>query len=116
MRSGSPVTAANMTGNAQPPWARWSIAKQAQYLARLFPLPGSRVMNVVSGECMIKSMLAAYGLVGEEWQTEGGSSHVDWARADDSGHPGSYAKAAIDFDAAGVRQVGTRVPSLHAHR
>ena len=90
---------------AAAPWQRWSMSQQAEYLTRFFPLPGSRLSNIVSDECMIKSMLALYGLDGPEWQTDGPASHVDWSRADNHGHPGSYSAAALQFHPDGVRQV-----------
>jgi hypothetical protein len=90
---------------AKVPWQQWSISQQAQYLTRLFPLPASRLINIVSDECMLKSMMAVYGVVEPLWQSGGASSHVDWSRADNHGHPGSYGKAAVYFHPAGVREV-----------
>jgi hypothetical protein len=98
-------TSANAT--AGPAWAHWSLRRQARYLIRLFPLPGSRLINIVSDECMLKSMLTAYDLVAPEWQSEGGSSHVDWSRADDHGHPGVYSRAAVQLHPSGIRAVRT---------
>ena len=107
--SSGPVAAVAAANGAQnttkPPWSRWSINKQAKYLIRLFPLPGSRLINIVTDECMLKSVLTAYGLLAPEWQSEGGSSHVDWGRADAHGHPGSYSQAAVRLFPDGVRAV-----------
>jgi hypothetical protein len=64
---------------------------------RYFPLPGSRVINVVSDECMLTSAMSVYGVVAPRWQSDGFSSHVDWSRADDRGHPGSYSKASLEL-------------------
>ena len=94
----------NSSESAGPLWTQWSLNKQAKYLIKLFPLPGSRLINIVSDECMIKSMLAAYDMVGDQWQSEGASSHVDWGRADNHGHPGLYSSAALGMHPRGVRK------------
>lgn len=87
------------------PWKNWSISRQGHYLTRYFPLPGSRVINIVSDECMLTSMMSVHGVVAPKWQSDGFSSHVDWSRADAQGHPGSYSKAALELYGNDVVQV-----------
>lgn len=95
--SADPLTAA--------PWQQWSEGQQMEFLVKLFPGSASRVVNVVSDECMIKSQLNFYGLTGPEWQTEGFSTHVDWSRADNAGHPGSYSRPMLVEDPGYIRRV-----------
>ena len=76
-----------------------------EYLVKIFPGSASRVVNIVSDECMIKSQLHFYGLTGPEWQTEGFSTHVDWGRADNAGHPGSYTRPMLKTDPDYIRRV-----------
>lgn len=92
-------------GDGAHPWHRWSVRRQGGHLTRLFPLPGSRIINVVSDECMLKTMLAAHGLVAPRWQSDGFSSHVDWSRTDDQGHPGTYDRNVIELFPAALQQV-----------
>lgn len=95
---------------AAVPWAQWSEGEQMEALVKLFPGSASRVVNVVSDECMIKSQLNFYGLVGPEWQTEGFSTHVDWSRSDNAGHPGSFSRPMLIEDPGYIRRV--RLPLL----
>lgn len=100
------------TNATDAPWEQWSEGRQMEYLVKLFPGSASRVVNVVSDECMIKSQLNFYGLTGPEWQTEGFSSHVDWGRADGFGHPGSYTRPMLVEDPAYIRRVRHHLAGL----
>jgi hypothetical protein len=94
------------------PWQLWTSDVQLKYLSKIFPGSASRLVNIVSDECMIKSMLKFYGLTGPEWQTGGFSTHVDWTRANEGGHPGSYTKEMLRVDPDFIRRVRLSVLSV----
>lgn len=102
--------------DGERPWERWAIETQQDYLFRVFGSPASRVTNIVSDECLIKTALRFYGLDGAGWQSDTFVTHVDWSRADQFGHPGAYSLAAIVADAAFVRRVRRRSPCAAASR
>jgi hypothetical protein len=83
----------------------WSRAQQSAVLARLFPDAASRFFAVVSDESLVKTVLGFYNLTGPAWQTGGFSTHVDWNRADEDGHPGWYSRVTLTWNAPLVRQV-----------
>lgn len=87
------------------PWELWNYIQQMEFLRFIFPGSASRIVNIVSDECMVKSQLNFYAVSGEEWQTHGYSSHVDWTRANNGGHPGSYTQLMLQTDPWYIRQV-----------
>lgn len=89
------------------PWNTWSRFQQYSFMQALFQSPASRVTNIVSDECIIKSMMKFYGLTGRDWETGGDSSHVDWSRQT-AGHPGAYTKLMLQRGPDVVRKVCSR--------
>ena len=79
------------------PWDLWNQDQQMEFLRFIFPGSASRIVNIVSDECMVKSQLNFYDIKGDEWQTHGFSSHVDWSRANNGGHPGSYTRKTVSY-------------------
>jgi hypothetical protein len=90
---------------SRDPWEHWSMDQQLDFLFNIFPGAASRVVNVVSDECMVKSMMNFYGIKGQEWQTDSFSSHVDWSRANNGGHPGVYTELMLQVDPDFIRRV-----------
>jgi hypothetical protein len=45
-------------------WFAWTRQQQYSFMEALFPSPASRFTNIVSDECVIKSMMIFYGLTG----------------------------------------------------
>lgn len=93
------------SNTARDPWERWTMDQQVDFLYQIFPGAASRVVNIVSDECMVKSMMNFYGIKGPEWQTDAFSSHVDWARANNGGHPGVYSQLMLQVDPDFIRRV-----------
>jgi hypothetical protein len=87
------------------PYTLWNRDQQTAFLRFIFPGSASRIVNIVSDECMVKSLLNFYSVNGEEWQTDGFSSHVDWTRANNGGHPGDYTQLMLQTDPDYIRQV-----------
>lgn len=94
------------------PYDLWNPEQQMAFLRFIFPGAASRVVNIVSDECMVKSLLNFYEVNGPQWQTDGFSSHVDWTRANNGGHPGDYTQEMLQTDPDYIRQVRHRCLEL----
>jgi hypothetical protein len=87
------------------PFERWSLDRQSDALFGVFhPFPAFLV-NIVSDESLIKSTLRFYDLESRSTVTETDSTHVDWTRGPNGGHPGVYHGDMLAVDPTFIRKV-----------
>jgi hypothetical protein len=91
--------------NWMSPFETWTLDNQLRAMWTVFQRFNALVSNIVSDEAIAKTTLRFYGLDGPDLATGSESSHVDWSRANDGGHPGVYSNAMLDLDPTFIRRV-----------
>jgi hypothetical protein len=86
-------------------WRMWHQKKQRWIISRFIPRSPTWRMRLVSEEMSWGTALAFYNLTGDDWQTGGDLTHVNWADKQMAGHPGDYSLDSLLHEPEGLRKV-----------